>query len=87
MKSPKSLSHTAWECKYQVVWIPKCGRKILDTSEVLRFAGPNPASSLLWTVEQNRVHTPLHATTPGCINYGIRMEVLSLTMICREVPS
>jgi len=24
-----SLSHTAWECKYHVVFIPKCGRKTL----------------------------------------------------------
>ena len=24
-----SLSHTRWECKYQVVFIPKCRRKVL----------------------------------------------------------
>lgn len=23
------LSHTVWECKYHVVWIPKCRRKVL----------------------------------------------------------
>jgi putative transposase len=25
----KSLSHNAWECKYHVVWIPKCRKKQL----------------------------------------------------------
>jgi len=24
-----SLSHTKWECKYHVVFIPKCRRKVL----------------------------------------------------------
>ena len=25
----QSLSHTRWECKYHVVWIPKCRKKAL----------------------------------------------------------
>ncbi len=25
----QSLSHTVWDCKYHVVWIPKCRRKVL----------------------------------------------------------
>ena len=29
MKKNTSLSHTVWDCKYHVVWIPKCRRKIL----------------------------------------------------------
>jgi putative transposase len=29
MKSTESLSHTTWECKYHVVWIPKCRGKVL----------------------------------------------------------
>lgn len=29
MKRFTSLSHTVWECKYHVVWIPKCRRKVL----------------------------------------------------------
>ena len=24
-----SLSHTKWDCKYHIVWIPKCRRKVL----------------------------------------------------------
>lgn len=24
-----SLCHSAWECKYHIVWIPKCRRKVL----------------------------------------------------------
>ena len=29
MKDSQSLSHTKWECKYHVVWIPKCRRKVI----------------------------------------------------------
>ena len=29
MDSTQSLSHTKWECKYHVIWIPKCRQKLL----------------------------------------------------------
>ncbi len=29
MDDIQSLSHTAWDCKYHIVWIPKCRRKVL----------------------------------------------------------
>ena len=29
MNGPQSLSHSRWECKYHVVFIPKCRRKTL----------------------------------------------------------
>ena len=29
MDDSESLSHTKWECKYHVVFIPKCRRKVL----------------------------------------------------------
>ena len=29
MDNYKSLSHTKWECKYHIVFIPKCRRKVL----------------------------------------------------------
>ncbi len=29
MSTTKSLTHSRWECKYHVVWIPKCRRKQL----------------------------------------------------------
>jgi len=29
MDDKQSLSHTVWECKYHVVWIPKYRRKVL----------------------------------------------------------
>ena len=29
MDEPESLSHSKWECKYHVVFIPKCRRKTL----------------------------------------------------------
>ena len=39
MDLPESLSHTRWECKYHVVFIPKCRRKTLY-SELRRHLGP-----------------------------------------------
>ena len=29
MDDTQCLSHARWECKYHVVWIPKCRRKVL----------------------------------------------------------
>jgi len=29
MDDTKSLCHSKWECKYHVIWIPKCRRKVL----------------------------------------------------------
>ncbi len=29
MNDFQSLSHTVWDCKYHLVWIPKCRRKVL----------------------------------------------------------
>ena len=29
MKNIKSLSHTSWDCKYHLVWIPKYRKKVL----------------------------------------------------------
>lgn len=29
MEDCERLSHTTWECKYHLVWIPKCRRKAL----------------------------------------------------------
>jgi putative transposase len=39
MDEYQSLSHTKWECKYHVVFIPKCRRKILF-GELRRHLGP-----------------------------------------------
>ena len=42
MEDVQSLKHTTWECKYHVVWIPKCRKKLLygqlrkTVGEVLR---------------------------------------------------
>jgi putative transposase len=29
MNDISSLNHSRWECKYHIVWIPKCRRKVL----------------------------------------------------------
>ena len=47
MDEYESLSHTKWECKYHVVFIPKCRRKVLYRSlrqhlgEVFRQVWPS----------------------------------------------
>ena len=38
MKDVRSLSHTAWECKYHLVWIPKCRKKVLY-GELRKYLG------------------------------------------------
>jgi len=39
MDDAESLAHTKWECKYHVVWIPKCRRKTLYV-ELRKYLGP-----------------------------------------------
>ena len=39
MDQLESLSHTRWECKYHVVFIPKYRRKVLF-GELRRYLGP-----------------------------------------------
>jgi REP-associated tyrosine transposase len=39
MDEYQSLNHTKWECKYHVVFIPKCRRKVLY-GELRRHLGP-----------------------------------------------
>jgi REP-associated tyrosine transposase len=39
MEEYHSLNHTKWECKYHVVFIPKCRRKVLY-AELRRHLGP-----------------------------------------------
>ena len=38
MKDYESLNHTRWECKYHVVFIPKCRRKVLY-GELRKYLG------------------------------------------------
>jgi putative transposase len=39
MERYDSLNHTKWECKYHVVWIPKCRKKVLY-GQLRRELGP-----------------------------------------------
>jgi putative transposase len=29
MEDTSSLCHSSWDCKYHIVWIPKCRRKVM----------------------------------------------------------
>lgn len=39
MDDKQSLSHTRWECKYHLVWIPKYRKKVLY-GELRQYLGP-----------------------------------------------
>jgi putative transposase len=39
MERYESLHHTKWECKYHLVWIPKCRKKVLY-GQLRRNLGP-----------------------------------------------
>ena len=39
MERYDSLNHTKWECKFHVVWIPKCRKKVLY-GQLRRELGP-----------------------------------------------
>ena len=39
MKEQQSLNHTAWDCKYHIVWIPKYRKKSLY-KELRQYVGP-----------------------------------------------
>jgi putative transposase len=55
----KSLSHTVWECKYHIVWVPKNRRKIIygklrkELGQILRrlceYKGVEAIEGTLWT--------------------------------------
>ena len=53
MEDVQSLKHTTWECKYHVVWIPKCRKKLLygqlrkTVGEVLRGLAQQKESMIL----------------------------------------
>ncbi len=53
MNNVQSLSHSRWDCKYHVVWIPKCRRKALYgqlrqyLGEVLRELARHKESKIL----------------------------------------
>jgi putative transposase len=39
MKNTRSISHTKWNCKYHIVWIPKYRKKTLF-GELRKALGP-----------------------------------------------
>ena len=53
MEDVQSLKHTTWECKYHVVWIPKCRKKLLygqlrkSVGEILRGLAQQKESMIM----------------------------------------
>ena len=69
MDRPASLSHTTWECKYHVVFIPKCRRRTLY-AQLRRHLGEvfhNLARQKESTIEEGHLlsdHAPMLITIP-----------------------
>ncbi len=38
MENKQSLNHTVWDCKYHLVWIPKCRKKVMY-GEIREYLG------------------------------------------------
>ena len=58
-----SLNHTKWECKYHLVWIPKCRKKVLygqlrkDLGRMLRELAKQKESEVIQgTLKGDHVH-------------------------------
>ena len=63
MERYESLHHTKWECKYHVVWIPKCRKKVLygqlrrELGRVLRELAMQKESEVIQgTLKTDHVH-------------------------------
>ena len=63
MERYESLNHTKWECKYHVVWIPKCRKKVLygqlrkELGRVLRELAMQKESEVIeGTLRGDHVH-------------------------------
>ena len=87
MNNYESLSHSAWGCKYHVIWIPKCRKKVLHgqprvhIGEILRELARQKES---WVLAQQPWIVPIPGTTNpdhldenlGVINVAITPEEL-----------
>ena len=63
MGNVESLGHTRWDCKYHLVWIPKCRRKVLygqlrkHLAQVLHdLAGQKESKILEGHLQADHVH-------------------------------
>ena len=61
MNDVQCLSHTKWECKFHIVWIPKCRRKMLygqlrkNLGDVLHDLARQKESRVLEDVSSNSI--------------------------------
>ena len=78
MNEYQSLSHTIWECKYHLVWIPKYRKKVLygdlrrDLGGVLRELAMQKESNIL---EGHLMKDHLHMLISIPPKYGVAQVV------------
>ena len=77
MKTLHSLSHTKWDCKYHIVWIPKYRKKTLflelrrELGPVLRELARHRESEILeGLLRPDHVHILISISTEVCCVAG-----------------
>ncbi len=64
MSEYNSLSHTKWDCKYHIVFIPKCRRKVLYGK--VRIEVSKPRRGVLMSAQgEAKVSDSEHSRNPG----------------------
>ena len=78
MDDYQSLNHTQWECKYHVIFIPKCRRKILfgairrDLGEVFRKLAAQKESKVEeGYIMRDHVHMMLSIPPKHAVSYVV----------------
>jgi len=79
MNNIQSLSHTAWDCKYHLIWIPKYRKKLLF-GQLRRYLGSvlhELASHLFIVMSRNAADAPSFFYLPAdqTIEGGVRLEI------------
>jgi REP element-mobilizing transposase RayT len=85
MDESESLSHAKWECKYHVVFIPKCRRRTLyaqlrrHLGEVFRNLAEHKESRILeGPLMPDHVHMLISIPPKYAVSPGVRIDVASL---------
>ena len=80
----RSLSHTVWECKYHIVWVPKRRRKVIygklrkELRTILQKSSP-PARPVVMTFQGVRVSPSL---TQRVFEPSLRLGTYNCTHDC-----
>jgi putative transposase len=85
--SYESLSHSKWDCKYHLVFIPKCRKKELY-GKIRKYLGPLfhelAAQRNCKILEGHMVQDHVHMLIPEIVNVVVASTVKSHSGLCSE---